>query len=64
MSGLNRSPAKGVNRKVSRVRISLSPPNIEDVVELVNIPACHVGDRGFESRHPRQIRPISAFNET
>ena len=33
--------------------------NIGPVVQLVRMPACHAGGRGFESRPDRQISPES-----
>ena len=64
-SGRRGAPAKGIGRETgARVQIPLSPPlknswqciYIGLVVQLVRMPPCHGGGRGFEPRPDRQYK--------
>ena len=38
-----------------------SPKMTDPVVQLVRIPACHAGGRGFESRPDRKKKPLNPW---
>ena len=46
---------------MSAVRLRQRPPSFGVVVQLVRIPACHAGGRGFESRPLRQHKKPVAW---